>query len=96
MTVLHSGNYERLKAGVHGLALGTAAVCGAYNLSAWFVRRQPHLAINAALYWAVVVWEYQHVKHHIDALRQAQEEIDARRQSLETLPDPDIAYRGAA
>ena len=73
MTVLHSGNCEPLKAGVHGVALVTAALCGVYNLSAWLVRRQPHLAVNAVLYSGVVVWEYQHVKHHIDARRPAQE-----------------------
>lgn len=73
MTVLHSGNYEQLKAGVHGVALVTAALCGVYNLSAWFVRRQPHLAVNALMYSGVVAWEYQHVKHHIDARRQTRE-----------------------
>jgi hypothetical protein len=86
MTVLHSGNCERLKAGVHGVALLTAALCGAYNLSAWFIRRQPHLAVNAVLYSGVIVWEYQHVRHHIDARRHVQEE-------------PAVAageYRGAA
>lgn len=69
MTVLQSGKCEPLKAAVHGLALGTAALCGAYNLAAWLVRRQKHLAINAVLYSAVVVWEYTHVRHHLAAER---------------------------
>lgn len=69
MKVLQSGNSEPLKAAVHGLALGTAALCGAYNLAAWLMRRQKHLAINAVLYSAVVVWEFTHVRHHLTAER---------------------------
>lgn len=68
MTVLYCGNCERLKAGVHAVALATAAVCGAYNLAAWMVRRQRHLAINAVLYSAAVFWESEHVRHHLSAL----------------------------
>jgi len=67
MTVLYGGNCERLKAGIHGVALGTAALCCAYNLSAWLVRRQKHLAINTLLYGAAVVWEATHVRHHLAA-----------------------------
>jgi len=67
MTVLYCGNCERLKAGVHGLALATAALCGAYNLAAWLVRRQRHLAINAVFYSAAVFWESKHVRHHLSA-----------------------------
>lgn len=69
MKVLQSGNSEPLKAAVHGLALGTAALCGAYNLAAWLVRRQKHLAINAVMYGAVVIWEFTHVRHHVAAQR---------------------------
>ena len=69
MRVLQSGQAEPLKAVVHGLALGTAALCGVYNLAAWLVRRQKHLAINSVLYGAVVVWEFTHVRHHLVAQR---------------------------
>ncbi len=71
MKVLQSGNNEPLKTAVHGLALGTAALCGAYNLAAWLVRRQKHLAINAVMYGAVVIWEFTHVRHHLAAQRPA-------------------------
>lgn len=66
VAVLCHGRYELLKAGVHGAALGIAAVCTAYNLAAWVARRQRHSWINAALYGALTAWEYQHVRHHLD------------------------------
>jgi hypothetical protein len=65
-TLLHKGEFEVLKAGVHGVALGVAAVCAAYNLAAWLVRRQRHSVVNAGLYTAVAVWECVHIKHHIE------------------------------
>jgi hypothetical protein len=63
--VLHNGNCERLKAGAHAVVLGMVVVCGAYNLAAWLVRRQRHLAINTVLYAAAIVWEAGHVRHHL-------------------------------
>jgi len=65
LPILQSGNCEPLKASVHAVALGTAALCAAYNLAAWLTRRQTHLAVNTLLYTAVVVWEAQHVRHHL-------------------------------
>lgn len=65
--LLHNGEFEVLKAGVHSVMLGIAALCAAYNFAAWLVRRQPHSAVNAGLYTAVAVWECVHVKHHIDS-----------------------------
>ena len=67
--VLQTGNCERLKAAAHALALGTAALCATYNIAAWLVRRQRHLAINATLYTAAVLWEAEHVRHHLAACR---------------------------
>jgi len=67
-TILQCGTCERLKAGTHTLALVTAATCAAYNLSAWLVRRQRHLAINAIVYSTAVGWELMHVRHHLDSL----------------------------
>jgi hypothetical protein len=64
---LNAGNCERVKAAVHTVALVTAAVCGAYNIAAWVVRRQKHLAANALLYSAAVIWEIEHVRHHLNA-----------------------------
>lgn len=65
--VLQCGNYEGLKAAIHGVVLGTAAVCGAYNLAAWLARRQMHLAVNALVYSAVTLWEVGHIRHHLAA-----------------------------
>jgi len=65
LAILQSGNNEPLKASVHGVAMGTAALCAAYNLAAWLTRRQTHLAVNTLLYTAVVIWEAQHVRHHL-------------------------------
>jgi hypothetical protein len=66
--VLQNGNCEALKAATHGIALATALVCASYNFSAWIVRRQRHLAVNALLYTAAVIWEAEHVRHHLAGL----------------------------
>ena len=65
--LLDSGKCEPLKAAVHGVLLATAAVCAAYNTAAWLRRRQRHLAINAVVYGAAVLWERCHVAHHLAA-----------------------------
>jgi len=70
MKVLKCGNCEELKLGVHAMALGLAALCGAYNAAAWLSRRERHLAVNAMLYTALIAFEHQHVTHHIAELRQ--------------------------
>ena len=69
LKVLKCGNCEELKLGVHALALGLAALCGAYNAAAWLSRREQHLAVNAVLYAALIAFEHQHVMHHIAELR---------------------------
>ena len=65
--VLDSGRCEPLKAAVHGVLLVTMGVCAAYNAAAWLKRRQPHLAINAVIYSAAVLWERCHIVHHLAA-----------------------------
>jgi len=69
LKVLKCGNCEELKLGVHALALGVAALCGLYNAAAWMSRRERHLAINTAMYAALIAIEQQHVSHHIAELR---------------------------
>jgi hypothetical protein len=69
LKVLKCGNCEPLKLGVHGLALGLAALCGAYNAAAWLSRREQHLAVNAVLYAALIAFEQRHVAHHIAEMR---------------------------
>lgn len=70
LKVLKCGNCEELKLGVHALALGVAALCGAYNAAAWLSRRERHLAVNTVMYAALIAFEQQHVAHHIAELRQ--------------------------
>jgi len=69
LKILQCGSCERLKTGVHALALALAAVMGAYNAAAFLKRRQPHLGINALLYAAMFAWERQHVVHHLAEIR---------------------------
>jgi hypothetical protein len=69
LKVLKCGNCEELKLGVHALALGVAALCGAYNAAAWLSRREPHLAVNTVMYAALIAFEQQHVSHHIAEIR---------------------------
>ena len=61
---LDSGTFEGVKAGVHGAALGLAAVMCLYNAAAWLQRRERHLAINAIVYGSAIILERQHVAHH--------------------------------
>jgi hypothetical protein len=68
LPILHCGNCEPLKASVHAVVLGTAALCALYNLAAWVARRQTHLAVNTLLYGTMVVWEATHVRHHLAVL----------------------------
>ena len=69
LDVLKCGNREELKLGVHAAALGIAALCGMYNAAAWLVRRERHLAVNAVVYAMLVVWEQQHISHHMETIR---------------------------
>src|SRR6185503_16319878 len=77
LEVLKCGNCERVKLGVHGLALGLAALCGAYNAAAWLSRREQHLAVNAVLYAVLIAFEQQHVSQHIAELRRPKAEPQA-------------------
>ena len=77
LEVLKCGNCERVKLGVHGLALGLAALCGAYNAAAWLSRREQHLAVNAVLYTVLIAFEHQHVTHHIAELSRPKAEPEA-------------------
>jgi hypothetical protein len=68
LPLLCTGRCEVLKASIHGVVLGTAALCALYNFAAWTVRRQRHLAVNTGLYTALAIWEWIHVQHHVDAI----------------------------
>jgi hypothetical protein len=74
LPLLRAGRCERLKASIHGVVLGTAALCALYNFAAWTVRRQRHLAINSGLYTALAAWEWVHVQHHLECVRAPEQE----------------------
>jgi hypothetical protein len=67
LRILDNGSCEPFKAVVHGTALGLCALMGLYNAAAWLRRRKPHLAINATVYLAAIIWESRHVAHHVDS-----------------------------
>lgn len=69
LPILRPGSCEPFKAGVHGAALGLAAVMGAYNAAAWMQRRERHLWINAVVYTLAIAFERQHVAHHVKKCR---------------------------
>ena len=69
LPILQRGSCEPLKAGVHAAALGLFAIMGLYNAAAWLSRRQRHLAVNAALYSALIFVEQKHVKQHLAELK---------------------------
>jgi hypothetical protein len=97
MKVLKCGNCEELKLGVHGLALGIAALCGLYNSAAWLSRREPHLAVNAVLYTALTIFEQRHVVHHMAEIRRPHEapRDDVNPATTDTATAPDTARAAA-
>jgi hypothetical protein len=79
LSIICHGRYEGLKASVHGAALGIASVCAMYNFAAWLGRRQRHSWVNAAVYGALVAWEFHHVRHHLNCRVVAVTPTDAQR-----------------
>lgn len=64
-TFCTSGEQERVKGAVHALACMTAVAMAAYNITAWYYRRQRHLGINAVVYSLAVAWEVKQTLHHV-------------------------------
>lgn len=52
------------KAAVHGALLTLAALCGVYNAASFLKRGERHLAVNAVVYGALMVYEVVNVRHH--------------------------------
>jgi hypothetical protein len=71
-----------MKAAVHGVLMATVGVCAAYNIAAWIKRRQPHLAVNAIIYTAAVLWEHNHVVHHLRACPEPEQLVQGPRDTL--------------
>lgn len=65
LSILETGSRETIKGAVHGAALCLAALMWAYNFAAWLQRREPHLAVNTLVYTALVLFEREHVRHHL-------------------------------
>jgi hypothetical protein len=63
--ILCPGQCEPLKAIVHGVLMGSVALCALYNSAAWLRRRELHLGINALIYTAATAWEYLHTQQHL-------------------------------
>jgi hypothetical protein len=84
LEILYVGRCEPLKAFVHGVLMGSVALCALYNAAAWLRRRDNHLAINAVLYTAATAWEYRHTQQHLGCRLVAAEETEYR-------PLPDAA-----
>lgn len=64
--MIRSGECEGLKASVHGGLLAFAAVCFVYNVVAFAMRREPHLAMNAGVYGFVMELEIKQIAHHME------------------------------
>lgn len=69
--ILYVGQCEPLKAMVHGVLLGTVALCALYNAAAWLRRREHHLGVNAVIYTAATAWELLHTQQHLACLAAA-------------------------
>ncbi len=70
LSILENGTRETLKGTIHGIALCLAALIGMYNAAAWLQRRERHLGVNTVVYAALVLFECQHVRHHLGTPRQ--------------------------
>jgi hypothetical protein len=91
LKVLKCGNCEELKLGVHGLTLGLAVICGLYNTAAWLSRREPHLAVNAVLYAALIAFEQRHVSHHMAEIRRPRDSHAPDAAAIETAIPAELA-----
>jgi len=60
-----SGSQETVKGTVHLLLHGLAASAAIYNAAAWLDRREPHLAVNTAVYTGLALFEIKQVMSHL-------------------------------
>ncbi len=66
--LFYPGESERLKYAVHGGLFALAAVAASYNLVAYVLRGQSHLARNAAIYAALSALELAQMERHREHL----------------------------
>jgi hypothetical protein len=65
-TFCTSGENEAVKGAVHAAGGVLAAVMAAYNITAWYYRRERHLGLNAVVYSLATMWEVRQTAHHIE------------------------------
>ena len=65
MTFLEPKSCEGIKGAWHLGGLIFAAGAALYNIGALLQRRQTHLAINAAVYASLTLYELQKCNHHL-------------------------------
>lgn len=65
-TFCTSGENEALKGAVHALGGVLAASMAAYNIAAWYYRRETHLGVNAIVYSLAIIWEIKQTVHHLE------------------------------
>ena len=61
-----SGESEAFKGAVHALGGVVVAAMAAYNIAAFYYRRERHLGINAVVYSLAVIWEAKQTAHHLE------------------------------
>ena len=66
--LFYPGEHEGLKYAVHGGLFALASVCAGYNVIAWTLRGDRHLARNAAIYSALAALELAQMETHRDRL----------------------------
>jgi hypothetical protein len=74
-----SGEREVVKGSVHAAGVVLAAAMAAYNIAAWFYRREQHLGINAVVYSLAVLWEVKQTTHHVATVEAARHSRQAIR-----------------
>jgi hypothetical protein len=62
--LFYPGNHESVKYAVHGGLFALASVCVAYNLGAYILRRERHLARNVVIYAALAGVELAQMERH--------------------------------
>ena len=61
-----SGEREALKGAVHALGGVLVATMAAYNIAAFYYRRETHLGVNAIVYTLATIWEAKQTAHHLE------------------------------
>lgn len=66
ISLFYAGSGETFKGDCHAAMGVLAAAFTLYNLSAWLLRREPHLARNVGIYGALTLLEIAQTRKHRD------------------------------